>query len=160
MTQEFVIDNIFLPTVVSVRRADDFFLFENSSATDIAQIRDLTVETVEILDVVSITAEIKALPLPEDVPLILPPVLSISPNPEEFVNVILPNSGVELKEIIERQTEISIYQVYFEDLDNDGYADDEELPKDAEVWNMPRSMGLKPRKRSSLLRKLRSNWDR
>ena len=133
MTQEFVIDNTSLPTVVSVRRADDFFLFENASATEIAQIRDLTVETVEILDVVSITAEIKALPLPEDVPLILPPVLSISPNPKEFVNVILPNSGVELNEIIERQTEISIYQVYFEDLDNDGYADDEELPKDAEV---------------------------
>jgi hypothetical protein len=132
-SQTFIVDNSSLPTVVSVRRADDFFIFENASATNAGDIRDLTVERVEILDVVSITAEQRPLPLPQDARIFIPPIILSIPAPEESINVLLPNTSMELTEVSERQIVIGIYQVYFEDTDNDGYADEEELPADSEI---------------------------
>ncbi len=53
----FLDSNQTLPTVAIVRRADDFYLFENASAADRADITDLTVEYQEVKEVRTLGAQ-------------------------------------------------------------------------------------------------------
>ncbi len=129
----FLKQNQSLPTVVTVRRADDFFLFENASENNGAAIKDAAVERVEIKNVGSNGAKQGGGELPVDPPPVIPPTFNVDQTPLIAQLNLLPQPELELPTVLERKVEVAVYSVYFNDKDEDGYADDTELPQSEEV---------------------------
>ncbi len=122
-----------LNTTVLIRRADDFFLFSNASAASIDAINDLTFQTFAI-SVVSALGTGGATELPLDLPSVTPPpiVQAVS----EFIvtqPTNLPPYELDLTVSSERNVEVAIYRVFYDDADQDGYADDIELPSSTKI---------------------------
>ncbi len=117
-----------LPTVAIIRRAGDFFLFENAAAESPAEIRDMTFETFEIENVVTLGAQ-GATELPRDPESVgPPPVIAVPIVDQPPAMVQLVNADLELIFPRERDVEVAIYRVFYDDLDQNGQADDNELP--------------------------------
>jgi hypothetical protein len=122
----FLDANQFLPTTAIVRRAADFFIFEN--ATDANTIEDLTVENFEIINVFTLGSR-GATDLPSDPPLLVP-----VPEPTQILEPLLAsstqliNAELELQIPQEKTVEVVIYRVFYEDENLNGQADATELP--------------------------------
>jgi hypothetical protein len=130
---QFLDANQELLTSMVARRAADFFLFENASAEQTSDIRDLTVESFQVANVFALGAQ-GATELPRDPDSIQPPVINnadpqpILANPVQLVRV-----DVELQPIQERIVEVAIYRIWYEDENQNGQADENELPSEAEI---------------------------
>jgi hypothetical protein len=123
----FLDSNQLLPTTIIVRRADDLFVFEDGGRTD------LTFVEAQIQEVRSLGAR-GAIPLPIDVaapifasPRIVVPV-GIVDRPADQLN-----NPIELPMILDRQGEVAVYRVEFEDFNENGQAEDNELPSARQV---------------------------
>jgi hypothetical protein len=114
-----------------IRRADDFFLFEN--AVDSSNVVDMTYETFNVENVKARGAELGFAELPQDIPLIVPPPILAPPELPSLQTNLTPIVRIDLPTVTEKQFEIVVYRVHFDDLDSDGYADDDELPTSEEV---------------------------
>ena len=129
----FLQENQMLPTNAIVRRANDFFIFENGDTNDAAQIKDLTFQYQFIKDVVSQGSDPgAALPpslLPPQTPILvgfsLPTVI---PNP-----ILFQPPEVELNVTADKSKEVAIYFVDYNDLNKDGQPDLNELPTSDEI---------------------------
>ena len=122
-----------LATVAIARRAADFFLFENAAANQASDIRDLTVESFQVDNVFSLGAQ-GATEMPLDPAPIRPPEISnVVPSPLLSNPVQLVRNDIELPIIPERSVEVAIYRVYFEDENQNGQADEDELPSEEEI---------------------------
>lgn len=133
-SQSFLNTNAVLSTVLVVRRADDFFLFENTASGDASGIRDLTFETFQIDNVVSRGEAGGATEMPQDPPPLVPPAF-LEPA-SRLVDVPLPqaiNTELDFHVFAERSAEVAIYQVYFEDENGNGQADEMELPESQSI---------------------------
>jgi hypothetical protein len=129
----FLDANQLLPTVAIIRRAADFFVFENAAAENPADIRDLTFEAFDIDNVVALGAQ-GATALPADPPLILPPSpIAVAPAEieQQFVDT-LPRL-IEFVVLRERQVEIVIYRVFYHDENGNGQPEESELPSGEEI---------------------------
>jgi hypothetical protein len=130
---EFIDSNQMLPTTIVVRRAADFFLFEHAAEDDGIDLTDLTVESFEVENVFALGAQ-GATELPSDIEPMEPPTVPsvdspvLLANPTQLVNV-----EIELEPIRERVVEVAIYRVYFEDENDNGQADESELPSSEEI---------------------------
>jgi hypothetical protein len=129
----FLDSNQTLPTVAIVRRADDFFLFENASAANSEDIVDLTVEYQEVREVTALGAR-GATELPVD------PLAPAIPEPVTMVFAPLAQRPTELQSAeIEfaappsGEVEVAIYRVYYEDENANGQPEQNELPSPDEV---------------------------
>jgi hypothetical protein len=131
----FLSNNQYLPTDAIVRRAPDFFLFENASAIDPMAIRDLTFEGAPILDVIT-RGDLGGAPLPADLAPIQPPeaVPFALPLPIEVPN-LQKEYSIEISPILEPTRSVSVYRVIYNDVDMDGQPDALELPSPDEVLN-------------------------
>ncbi|MEQ1824489.1 MAG: hypothetical protein ABL921_01015 [Pirellula sp.] len=132
-TTNFLTDNQYLPTDAIVRRAADFFLFENAHSSDSSEMRDLTFETVPILDVIS-RGDLGGSPLPPDLAPYQPPDVTVFslPIPSEVPNLIKA-TDIELVSIMEPTRSIAAFRVIYNDIDLDGQPDPLELPSADEV---------------------------
>ncbi|MEM7478151.1 MAG: hypothetical protein AAF483_24455, partial [Planctomycetota bacterium] len=130
---DFLDANQNLHTRAIVRRAEDFFLFENAAAPDSRDIKDLTFQSFDILGVTALGAQ-GATEMPTDPPPVLPPptvtfvVQEVDTRASE-----LPQAELELTIPQEKKIEVAIYRVFYEDENYDGQADDQELPNPEEV---------------------------
>ncbi len=121
-TNQFLDTNQLLPTTAVIRRAADFFIFEDGGNVD------LTVASSPIEEVRSLGTR-GAVPLPVDpAPPVLPTarmlvVSRIIDGPVDQVE-----AAVELKTIISKQGEVAVYRVEFEDTNENGQAELAELP--------------------------------
>jgi hypothetical protein len=120
-------DNTFI-NHASLRRANDFFMFEKASG-ETGDIKDLTVQT----DRIDVTRDAfglanTAAPDPSS-PVIRPPQLIIPPKLEEPI-VRIETASIEFVKLIERQATVTLYRLSdFEDMNEDGQPDAEELPE-------------------------------
>ncbi|MCU0707281.1 MAG: hypothetical protein MUF23_03220, partial [Pirellula sp.] len=126
---QFLRENNKLPTDAVVRRSADFFLFEN--AKDPSAIVDLTVAFQPIADVISAGPQ-EGLPMPlvDDVAV---PFRVFAHTVTEVIAVpitFIPQS-IELTTVVERAADVFLYRVDYDDADEDGEPDQNELP-DAE----------------------------
>ena len=149
----FIDANQKLPTTAIVRRSPDFFLFENAAAQESAGVRDLTFESFEIRDVFTLGAQ-GATELPTDPPQVLPPpVLAGILTPLETVLGGSTQGGLELEIPQEKEVEVSIFKVYYEDTNENGQAEDPELPtppsvlQSAVVTDLGSNQELQPNQR-------------
>jgi hypothetical protein len=129
----FLYNHPVLPTDAVIRRSADFFLFENASQAEAGGIRDLTVATQPIVVVIS-NGDSPA-PSPPNDPVRDVPVFAVPPAPVELIDqplqIDLPQ--VELTSLIEKKAEVFLYHVSYDDLDEDGQPDANELPADRKV---------------------------
>ncbi len=122
-----------LATVAIARRAADFFLFENAAADQASGISDLTVESFRVDNVFSLGAQ-GATEMPLDPPPIRPPeIAAVIPSPLLSNPLQLVRQDIDLPIIAERSVEVAIYRVYFEDDNQNGQADEDELPSEQEI---------------------------
>ncbi|MEO8269691.1 MAG: hypothetical protein ABI557_08225, partial [Aureliella sp.] len=130
---QFLNANQDLPTAAITRRAADFFLFENASAQQASDIHDMTVQSFPVTNVSALGAQ-GATIMPADAPSVQPPFISnpapllVLANPVQLVR-----NDVEIQAIQERTIEIAIYRVYFDDANQNGQADENELPSEQEI---------------------------
>jgi hypothetical protein len=130
---QFIDSNQVLPTSAVARRAADFFMFENASASDSNAIRDLTVESFDIKNVFTLGTQ-GALDVPRDPAPVEPPIVGLAAPPDLLANPTeLVRSDVELAAIQERIVEVAIYRVFYEDANANGQAEESELPTEDEV---------------------------
>ncbi len=128
--QAFLDLNTTLPTNAIVRRADNVFLFQDSGNVDLAveTNKDLTVETSPILNVKSLGGLGGAL-LPTELLLVQPMFYVIEP----FVAPITvltqaPMAEIELPTPTQKRIDVAIYEVKFDDDNENGQVDEAELP--------------------------------
>jgi hypothetical protein len=132
----FLNSNVELPTTAILRRADDFFLFEDGGATD------LTAEAKVIEDVFGLGTGIgfvlPAEPLPIQAPFFvaqpIQTVIDLPPLP-------LPVS-IELPIAIAKNVEVAIYQVKYVDDNSNGQVEADELPSYQQVLRDIQEEGL------------------
>ena len=136
-TNSFLDSNQTLPTVAIVRRADDFFLFENAAATNAEDIVDLTVEYQEVNEVRSLGGR-GATVMPVD------PAAPAIPLPAKMgAGVLITRPTDLLVEEIEfaappsGEIEVAIYRVFYEDENLNGQPEQNELPSPDEVLAAP-----------------------
>ena len=133
LSQFFLLENQLLPTDAIVRRAPDFFLFENGSAVTAAGIKDLAFEAASIDNVTS-QGGLGGSVIPPDVQPAKAPIpgtftvpIDIAPPP------FIKPPEIELVSTLERVKEITVYRVIYNDIDRDGQADPDELPSSDDV---------------------------
>ncbi|MCA9159628.1 MAG: hypothetical protein KDA72_14935, partial [Planctomycetales bacterium] len=130
---QFLNANQDLPTSAVARRAADFFLFENASAQTASDIHDMTVQSFPVTNVSALGAQ-GATELPADAAPVEPPAISTAPPPSILANPVqLVRNDVELQAIQARTIEVSIYRVYFDDANQNGQADESELPSEQDI---------------------------
>ncbi len=124
--RRFLAENALLRTVAVIRRADDFFLFQN--ANDSNNIQDLTVETSLIENVKSIQSGAVNGPPEVSLPKPSPIVVANIAAPQLRVPDSLKPPEIEFVTLVDKPTEVAIFRVTYLDKDMDGQADDGELP--------------------------------
>jgi hypothetical protein len=139
----FLQENQNLPTNAIVRRADDFFIFENASSVNasgdagvdnaVADIRDLTFQYEAIDDVISGgISPVDAIP-PALVPLQPPIVIGFS-LPEVIPDQILfQPPEIELEVSVEKNKEVAIYFIDYDDKNDNGQPDLNEIPSNDKI---------------------------
>jgi len=135
----FLQDNQILPTNAIVRRANDFFIFENASKADgvensdaASPIRDLTFQYESIDNVVAGgnggAIAVPPNPLPQQTPILV----AFTP-PAVISNVVFQPQQVELEDTVEKPKTVAIYFVNYDDLNLDGQPDLTELPSQEKI---------------------------
>jgi len=131
-TDTFLTANSTLLTNVIVRRSADFFVFENASESDGNPVRDLTFEYKQIKafsegdnSAANVPAGLPPLQVPIPGTFEVPPVLQnpISIRPPE----------IEFADFVAKQNQVLIYPIAYDDLNNDGQPDLNELPLEKQV---------------------------
>ena len=132
-TNAFLDSNQKLPTVAIMRRADDFFLFENASAANAEDITDLTVEYQAVNEVRALGGR-GATELPVD------PLAPAIPEPVKMgVTNLISRPADLLTEEIEfaapqtGEIEVAVYRVFYADENSNGQPEQSELPTPDEV---------------------------
>ncbi len=132
-TNAFLDSNQKLPTIAIIRRADDFFLFENASAFNAEDIVDLTVEYQAVNEARSLGGR-GATELPVD------PLAPAIPEPVKMfgANIIsrptdLLTEEIEFAAPSTGEVEVAIYRVFYEDKNSNGQPEQGELPSPDEV---------------------------
>ena len=124
----FLDSNQMLPTSAIVRRSADFFLFENAAVENADEIRDMTFESFEIENVFALGAR-GATELPQDPPPVEPadiqPIVltALVDSPAPIVA-----TEIELQIPQEKTVEVAIYRVFYDDDNDNGQAEETELP--------------------------------
>ncbi len=122
-----------LPTSAIARRAADFFIFENVSAEVAADIRDLTVQSFAVENVSALGAQ-GATEMPRDADPVRPIEIARNLPTEILVNPTqLIMNSIELEAQPERSVVVAIYRVYYEDTNENGQAELDELPSSNEI---------------------------
>ncbi len=130
---QFLNANQDLPTTAIARRAADFFLFENASALQASDIHDMTVQSFPVTNVSALGAQ-GATEMPPDAAPVQPPAAGTAVAPPLLANPVqLVRNDVELQAIQARSIEVAIYRVYYDDLNQNGQADENELPSEQDI---------------------------
>ncbi|MFO1066460.1 MAG: hypothetical protein U0892_21590 [Pirellulales bacterium] len=121
---DFLHANQILPTVAVIRRADDFFIFQDAATA----VKDLTFAADKIEGVFS-QGDVGGLPLPQD----LPPVRPLDHGtPSVDPLLIRPaqqiQTEVELVYLPDSKTEVAVYFVPYNDENHNGQPDANEIP--------------------------------
>ena len=133
LSQLFLVENQLLPTDAIVRRAPDFFLFENGSAASSGAIKDLAFEAASIENVTS-QGGLGGSGLPPDTQPAKAPIPGTFTVPIDIAPLpLIKPPEIELVSTLERVKEVNVYRVIYNDMDRDGQADPEELPSSVEV---------------------------
>ncbi len=122
-----------LTTVAIIRRSSDFFFFDHNTAD--GSVQDLTFETQQITDVSTLGAQ-GATVLPTDPKPIDRVTLALTP-PDAPLSVV-PQQIIRQDDIpvaIQRGTEVSLYRISFYDKNDNGQAEQSELPNAEEIKN-------------------------
>ncbi len=126
--QDFLRDNFELPTDALVRRTFDFFMFSNADSNNVAQIVDEAAFAKEVEGVFSVGVN-GGLPFVIETPTIQIPQVFTAP---VFVTVELPpqqpTPEVELPSQVQKDVDVAIYRVDYEDENLNGQVDAAELP--------------------------------
>jgi hypothetical protein len=133
---QFLQSNALLPTDAVLRRADNLFLFQGIKNADYGDpastFEDLTYDSKPILNVKSIGGG--GIPMPTNP--VAPPV----PSPSLFIEAkLIPNvdviqiAPVELGIAVEKNATVQVFLITYEDKNNDGQPDREELPSTDEI---------------------------
>jgi hypothetical protein len=141
-----LLSNQTLETKAILRRSADFFMFENTDSGDAGKpIKDLAISEIE--DITGVKAEGNSLGvgvpgLPVSVPIFVQQTpIAVAPASQ----VLYQNIVEEIPEAVDRQGEVLIYRVWFDDIDNDAQPDDDELPTPEGV--LEQSIGNGPNQR-------------
>ena len=130
---QFLNANQDLPTTAIARRAADFFLFENATALQASDIHDMTVQSFPVTNVSALGAQ-GATEMPPDAAPVQPPAAGTAVAPPLLANPVqLVRNDVELQAIQARSIEVAIYRVYYDDLNQNGQADENELPSEQDI---------------------------
>jgi hypothetical protein len=138
-SDQFLLNNPVLPTEVIIRRSLDFFLFSNGGAADAQSVVDHASYFQEVLNVSTLGEEPPVgfeVIVPE--PLIPPAPVFAQPSPFVEPPAPLLIAEAELPILQPKTVEVAFYQIEFDDENEDGQVDADEMPSFEEALDPDR----------------------